>query len=281
MPNIAAFKSTFTPSCNQHDKCLTTLGTQRDGCSSAFLSNMQSACAGAFGWLLPVEYAVCMDTANQYYAAVYLSDQAIMSGMTSSQWDTLQKNAFDRSVVMQSNVLANTCGTSAERTTLYDSSLISRVNAAFMSYAGRLPTVYEFFQAVNDQSILFAFKKYNATTAWQTYLETYAAQRAALPPPSSAYTIEQFVWWDPNNDHVAMTVTTPASSYLWKVSGKTGTSRVLEYNLARKTFETSYNAQGFVVVTAPNGAKNMAVVDTVFTVEGRCWTDPNGNTEPC
>ena len=65
LPHIGIFKSTFTPSCNNHDKCYTQLGADYHQCDSRFYEEMRGACNSQFNqWLRPVEWAACRQTAR-------------------------------------------------------------------------------------------------------------------------------------------------------------------------------------------------------------------------
>ena len=59
--NIYVYKGRFTPACDAHDKCYTTLGRNGHECDTAMLASMRSSCGADL---------VCLTTAEQYYGAI-------------------------------------------------------------------------------------------------------------------------------------------------------------------------------------------------------------------
>jgi hypothetical protein len=177
IPNIAAFKGAFTPSCDRHDLCYSTLGTDLDGCDNTFLSDMRSACRSSFNplWAGPL-YLACLDTANQYYLAVRAH------GALEHPYPAIQRAILDRSRMMQAQVANGDCGTAPELTNLYTQGLIDQINNAWLTSAGRLPSIYEFFSAINGlpSSDLYV----DARAAWQAALLTSAQAAAAVRLPA-------------------------------------------------------------------------------------------------
>jgi hypothetical protein len=162
-PQIGAYQSMFTPACQRHDKCYSTLGTSYAECDGRFLNDMQSACnqissakrnwlgvliglpPGAPGFADPVS---CHSTALQYSGAVsaWRSTQDPLPG--------IQAEALRRSRSLETTLQSEACETVPEATSLFSASLVSKVNNTFQTYLGRQPTVLEFFQAVNSANVV-------------------------------------------------------------------------------------------------------------------------------
>ncbi|HEX5682577.1 MAG TPA: hypothetical protein VFY73_00970 [Ideonella sp.] len=267
--NIGIFKPTFTSSCNRHDKCYTTLGSTYSSCNGQFLSDMKDACKSSFNPLFfPTEYAQCYATANSYYAFVegYADKEDPLPG--------LLLDALKRSITMQrDSVEKDTCGTTPEITTLYTSSLISKINGAFQTNAGRLPTIYEFLTAVNAGTD--ATNYVTNLAWWESNLTTYSRQRASVAVPTVGYTSTQ------DARYVRFTASPIQSSttYLWKTNGTATTGTTMAIPLRIPKYNLSWKVEGFIKATHNDTKeKNMKVIDTWVNEQGWCRDVPGG---PC
>ncbi len=259
-PDIAAFKGTFTPACNQHDKCYSTLGTSYGECDGNFYSEMRSACRSRFNPILrPVEYFVCNDVASKYYAAV------VAYG---SQYNTLpgiQAEALQRSRQMQARVENDVCGTTPSDTTLYSESLQSEINSAFLTYAGRAPTVYEFFSAANAGDIV------NNRTAWSSQLIVKATQAASVSPPALNY-----VRTGGMGTPVVLTASpnSPGTNYMWNLDVALTTGPSVSLPMFYPEYDFRWSFSGYLKATAPDGTRNMMLVRGIVYEQGTCGSTP-------
>lgn len=259
-PDIAAFKSTFTPACNQHDKCYSTLGTSYGECDGNFHSNMRSACRSRFNPLFrPVEYAICNDTASKYYLAV------VAYGSQYNPLPGIQADALNRSRQMQYRVDADICGTIPSETTLYSNGLQSEINSAFLTYAGRAPTAYEFFDAVNAGDIV------NNRAAWSSQLVGKAMQAANVTPPPVSY-VRGSDW----NSPVTLTASpnVPNVGYLWNLDVIRTNGPSVAIPLVYPQYNFSWSLSGYLKATAPNGARNLVLVRENIFEQGWCSSSP-------
>lgn len=204
-PQIGAFQSAFTPACNRHDKCYSTLGTTTSECNDQFLADMRRSCRispGARPVALsflpslpnpfdprppkpptppglptppgfpsptdPLEDPVCNDVARQYFLAVKLYSDSYPERIKS-----IQAEALSRSRQLENQVNSGICETSPEGTTLYSNSLIYKINNAFVSSVGRNPSTSEFFRVINSGTFL------NDRATWEANLGTSAQQAVA------------------------------------------------------------------------------------------------------
>ena len=254
IPNISLFQSTFTNSCNRHDKCLTQIGSTGQQCHDEFLGNMRNACDAKFPWYQPVERDLCRQTANEYYFAV-----------KSFNSDVVVRNFQRASVVASRNigslVQADSCGTTPERAQLYSNNFINEVNSAFLMIAGRYPTVYEFMNVANSTSYI------DSNSNWKWNLQYLASVYASQPaPPAVSYT---------SNSMSGLTLTAGSvsgASYLWKVNNQNYISQSVYLASAPRTNQY-FSVSGFLRVTQ-NGIRNMTVIDRSFLLVGSCSPRP-------
>lgn len=259
-PDIAAFKGTFTPACNQHDKCYSTLGTSYGECDGNFYSNMRSACRSRFSPIFqPVEYFVCNDVAGRYYAAV------VAYGSQYNPLPGIQAEALQRSRQMQARVDSDVCGTTPGETTLYSSSLQSEINSAFLTYAGRAPTVYEFFAAVNAGDIV------SNRSAWSSQLISKAIQAASMTPPAVGY-----VRGGGSGDPVTLTASpnVPGVNYRWNLDVINTTGPFVSIPMVNPQYNFHWSFEGYLKATAPNGTRNMVLVREHVYELGWCGGSP-------
>lgn len=264
-PEIGLFKGAFTPACNAHDKCYTTLGTTGGQCNSNFLSDMRSACRSDFDPILrPIEFSACNNSAYAYRAGVdlYLSQM--------NPFPALQSSALAVSRQMEAAVKADSCMTTPERTTLYTGELISRVRTAFSAYTGRQPTVYEFLEMLNAGDLV------NNQVGWESLLASYAMQKVHAPVPP-------LVDWRLEGKALTVTPLIPGATYQWKIDniGTTnGPSIVVGGGFS--VYDVWRPVRGYVKVTlnagTPLEVSNVSVIDTKIFIRGRCVS---GSTQLC
>lgn len=269
-PEIGIFRPTFTSSCNRHDKCMTTLGATYSSCDSQFLSDMLSACKSSFNPLFfPAEYAACTATANAYYDGVEAWGE-VVDPLPGFQADALKRSqAMGRAVDIDGS-----CGTAPERTTLYTSGLIAKINGSFQTNAGRQPTIFEFFNAVNANT---SGKNYVTDNAWwESNLVAYARKQASVKPPAVGYLRSDGV------SAIKLTANplldTSIYSYQWKANFLTSTSTSISFPLQRPKYDRDWKIEGFETVKDKAGVKNMKVIDENVHEQGTCRDVPGG---PC
>lgn len=267
-PDVGIFRPTFTSSCDRHDKCYTTLGSTYSSCNGQFLSDMRDACKSSFNPLFfPVEYTACYNTANSYYAAVEAYADSV------DPLPNLLLDARKRSIAMQSSVNADACGTTPEITTLYTSSLIAKINNAFKTNAGRLPTIYEFFTAMNAGTDSSNYV--NNQAWWDSNLTAYSRQRASVAVPIVGYTSLQD--WD----YIRFTANPiqTNTTYLWKVNGTAASGTTMAIPLRHPKYNLDWKVEGFLKATNnTTKEKNMKVIDQWVQEQGWCRDVPGG---PC
>ena len=275
--DVAVYKGTFTPSCNHHDKCYTTLGTTYTQCDDTLLSEMRSACYSDYNpLLLPSVYTACMATAQTYYLGVK-GLGAVKNPLPSYQRDAMSRsNHLFLGADPAGNVVnqrpASTCGTTPELTTLYDSSLIAQINSTYQTQAHRLPTIYEFMGLFTDNNFV------DNRTVWNAALyQAAVTANMTPPPPTVTYTSTK------TTTAVVFTASsaTPGATYTWKLNGITLNQSSVPLFLHNPRYDTSWPVTGFVEVTDPTtGQRNMTLVNT-FVVE-RGWCDAKDNhTQVC
>lgn len=273
--DIGVYKSTFTPACNHHDKCYTTLGTTYTQCDDTLLSEMRSACYGNYNpFLLTSVYQACMATAQTYYYGVK-GWQALKDPLPGFQRNALARsNALFQTGDPAGNMVnlrpASTCGTTPELTTLYDPSLIAQIDNQYQAVAHRLPTIYEFMGLFMGPSFV------DDRTSWNASLYQAAVNASvSLPPPAVAYSSTK------TTTAVVFTASsaTPGATYTWKLNGITLNRPSIPLYLHNPRYDTSWTVTGFVEVTDPATAqRNMTLVNTVVSERGWCDAKDNHTT---
>lgn len=256
IPHIGLFKSTFTPACDGHDKCYTSLGANYDSCDSAFYEAMRARCNSKYNeWLQPVEWSMCRTTAFEYYEAVKLWRHEHPENAPA-----FQNDARNRSIDMRARVENGQCGTTPERTTLYAPQLISQVYGAWNTYARRAPTIYEFLEVVNDGNIV------SDPAGWASILYSRAANAAAVTPPAVG-------WYKTSPGDYGVTFianpVTPGVSYYWRVPDS-GNGPSLTLSFWPPMFNQTVRFSGFLRATNSAGVRNMALVETSIVLPGTC-----------
>ncbi len=263
LPQIGAFKSTFTPACNGHDKCYSTIGTSSGQCDSDFLSSMHSACSSTYPpFLLPAVYSACVATADQYYAGVTANE------IVNHPVAKYQEDALRLSVALATSVNNDQCGTTPQMTTLFAPSLINQINSAYQLYAHRLPTIYEFLDAVNANAFT-ANDVVQNPSAWNAVMVQKAIANAAFPPPVAAFTVTQGAGLDLNLTFNA--TQTSGSQYLWNLTyAPTSIGPTASVMFYDPTYAQTVTVSGYLKVTGSNGAKNMALFSNTYYLQGEC-----------
>lgn len=256
IPQIGAFRGTFTPACNNHDKCYTTLGASGGDCNIAFSSDMHSACQSDFNPLYRPEYPVCMNSAAAYRAAVdiYLSQ--------ANPLPTLHANALAVSRQLEAQIRSGACATTPERSTLYTAALIARVRNTFAAHAGRQPTLFEFFEVMNGGNYVYD------AAAWENNLIAVAIRRASLPPPPP-------VGFGANSTTLSVTPVVSGAVYTWVIDGR-GTVNGTSVQVTRPFATSAYwhKVRGYLKATlyagTPHEISDVAIIDTSVFVRGTC-----------
>ncbi len=255
MPEIGAFKGTFTPACQHHDTCYTSLGTSYDECDSAFLSDMRSACKSSFNPFLDPTYVPCMGVAQEYY------DGVRAYGATVNPLPNFQRDALNRSIALGNSVNSDSCGTTSTMIGLYGAALVAQVNAAFQSSAHRLPTIYEFLKVVNTGDLTTDRATWNNVT-----LPLQAAAAAGITPPTISVT-----FWEDYASMATLTVaTTNAQSTLWKLNGVASTNPQWSLSWNAPKYDRTITEKGFVKVINSANVPNMTVIQQSISEPGIC-----------
>lgn len=254
LPEIGAFKNTFTGACDAHDRCYTTLGTTYSECNGNFLSQMRQACNDKFPpYLRPAEYAACHDAANKYYAAVELNAKY------NDPLPEFQREARDRGVAMRARVDANQCGATPEGTAIYSAGLIAKVNGLFQTQVGRKPTIYEFFAAVHNVDPA------GNQSAWLQGVNDYVSSRRGVVVPSAVVTTTI----NTNAYPLQYTFSVPNQGkwYLWRAGNYSSYGTSLTVTAPRTG---SIKVDGFVAVTNEKGERNMGIISKLITGMSNC-----------
>jgi hypothetical protein len=263
LPHIGIFRSTFTPACDGHDKCYSTLGSTYDECDSQFRSRMLDACKSNFNPLfLPGEYSICVGTAHEYYAAVraYAAAEDPLPG--------IQSEALNRSRNVQANVEGDICGTTPSRITLYSNGLIGQINNTFLAYTGRQPTPYEFFDVVNAGDIV------RQRGAWEAILLSKAQSAAFASPPTVGFQAQSPGIYEGPQSRVTLTANplTLGVKYLWRTN--LGNAPAPSIGFAVNPRSNTLAISGYLKATSEaTGAKNLLIVQETFHFQNVCGPD--------
>jgi hypothetical protein len=260
IPQIGAFRSTFTPACNNHDRCYTTLGYSTSKCNSDFLSDMKSACKSKYNRLLrPVEYAACNQTALEYKAAVDLFVSKADPG------PSFQDELVSLNRKVQNNMSSGVCMTTPERTNIYSQEIIDQINSIFLAQAGRKPDANEFFSVIN---LYYSPQNYTLNTQGIT---DYARNESWLKIPNGEVVL--------NGATLSIKNPLQGAVYVWRINGypeSVGDHMDIPTELT-PMYDTSTELKGYVNVTL-NGFSNKIIVDTVLHIIGECGKK---TTNPC
>jgi hypothetical protein len=255
IPHIGAFKSTFTSSCNRHDKCLVQIGNSATACHAEFHSNMRNACDAQFAWYQPVERDLCKLTAYDYYTAVRLvtSDSDARKMQVASH--LAGKN-------VASNVNQKLCGTTPALTQLYAQSAIDTVNGEFAARTGRQPTIFEFFDMMHFESYP------NDPAYWLSVVRGRANFLATLPsPPTLSFSFDAS-WglklFGGSNQNFGLS---------WKLNNVNYSGSMVTLMSRPPRYNTFVPVKGFLYqYNASTGRENMLVIDRNIPVLGSCGT---------
>jgi hypothetical protein len=287
LPHIGAFRGTFTPACHAHDKCYTQLGTTRRECDENFKNALLEICNKKYRkpHQHPAKNA-CRFTARNYASAVHNISKRNNFGLTH-----MQTNAFYRTMEMRNAINGDKyvneawiktepCATTPERTTLFSPRIIAIVNSAFTTQAGRLPTIYEFFEAVllrGGNGNLWNTSLLGNEAAWKTWLNNYALSRKNVVLPSTEY--DFFA-----NNYVGASIKTvePETTYRWNTN--IGIANTPNIQTANPNHIYSWFVEGSIV--AQRGfEKNMAIISRKVSARNvidlhRCPSSAGGFWSP-
>jgi hypothetical protein len=271
-PDIGAFRPIFTSSCERHDKCYSTLGTGYQECNSTFAADLGNACRARFHPVFdPVTRALCLDTATRYVAAV------AAYAATANPLPDLHAEALARSRAMQAQIEGEQCGTTPERSALFAPNLIDTVNSRFLINASRLPTVYEFFAAINasqgDKNLVSDYGYWESTL-----LPSVASGASNRPAPPIGYT--KLLSSDTlymNASPLLLPNSGPGArySYKWKLtSGNSDTPSFTEPPIS-PTWNFTHQIRGFLRVhDTQTGVRNMVLIEESYVENGSCAPQP-------
>lgn len=261
IPNIQFFKGTFTGSCDRHDKCLTQIGSDTHECNSEFYENMRNACNSKYKWYQPVERAICRDTAYQYYFGVE-------NFQTDSKTRSLQSASKVASVRLESDINADYCITSGEASNLYSAGLINQINNTFLIYAGRMPTLFEFFKSVNSGDIVYD------RAGWNNILVGNAQAAYYQQPPEVGIATSQ----DYSSFNVVASPIQYNVSYVWNIGGSRYYSTSVSYPLIMPMYDYGWTISGYLKATnLTTGAKNAKVFTQYIWEQGWCASNSGMN----
>jgi hypothetical protein len=276
-PNFFVFESTFTPSCDRHDACYTSLGGTYGLCDGNFLSDMRSACRSRFSPWFPIELAACTAVAQDYYNAMVAARP--VNELPNGQRDALVRLRNLR-VTLDANPVQNKCATTAaEQSNLFTPQLIATINGLFANNVGRSPTVFEYISAAEagsapdpDATPLI----YTDYAAWQALANSYALSRSAFPAaPNVSYSVNSV-----NDASFTLSNPSPTTAYTWVINGVVGIGPGISLPLPQPTmYNRTYQFTGFVYGVNSSGAnRNIAAIKTSVVVPGWCRPNPGG---PC
>jgi hypothetical protein len=271
-PDIGAFRPVFTPSCERHDRCYTTLGTGYQECNSTFAADLGNACRARFSaYFDPVMRALCLDTATRYVAAV--AGYAV----TNNPLLESHRGALDRSRATQLQIDSEQCGTTPERSALFAPNLIGVVNNRFLINARRLPTVYEFFAAINassgDKNLVSDY------SFWETMLLPGVADSAnGKEAPAVGY--NKTVYAETlylNANPVLLPNTDPGArySYRWKLASGSSNTPSFSQPPIYPMWDFTHQVKGFLrILDTQTGVRNLVLIEEAYVERGSCAPQP-------
>lgn len=263
-PDVGLFKSTFTPACQNHDHCYSSLGSNYSECNGNFLSDMRSACNSTYTVLSGPVYVACLGAASEYYSAV------VAYSVAANPLGRIQQNALAFSRSLRTQVNADACATTPQLSRVYDSSVVDLINNAFQSYAHRAPTIYEFMDSVNDGDLTAD------RSGWISLLNQHAIAAATVTPPSVALT-----YFQPGTEFY-VTTPTPNAVYTWSYLTNMEASGTAILPIPQPKYSTTYTFGGILRASlVVNGVtvRNQAIVENQnLSVYGWCGPKKGG---PC
>ncbi len=263
-PDVGIFKSTFTPACVNHDHCYSSLGSNYSECNGNFLSDMRSACNSTYTVLSGPAYLACLASASEYYSAV------VAYSVGANPLGGIQQDAMLASRGLQAQVNADACATTPQLSNLYDSSVVDLVNNAFLNYAHRQPTIYEFLDSVNAGDLTVD------RSGWISLLNQHAIAAATVTPPSVTLT-----YFQPGTEFY-VTTPTPNATYAWSYLTNFRASGTAVAPIPKPVYSTSYTFGGILRASVQvNGVtvRNQAVLpNQSLSVYGSCGPKKGG---PC
>lgn len=269
IPHIYAFKDLFTPSCDRHDRCLITIGNGTSGCNSAFFSDLKSACEKKYSLLQPVERSTCLNTATNYYAAVELAQKDKLTKQ-------MQRDNFVNSKNIENSINTYTCATTPSATALYNPSAIDAVNGIFMTYAKRLPSIYEFFAVMNygistnAEGKIYSAAYIDDKNSWNNNAVNYATAAGKLPLIELAIGVRNF---EGGVLYATPDLSSQNIKYVWKINGISWSGPEM-YFADQPSYGKKVLVQGFVATFSPEPvptrSKNIAIINREVYLRGFC-----------
>lgn len=263
-PDVGLFKSTFTPACQNHDHCYSSLGSNYSECNGNFLSDMRSACNSTYTALSGPVYIACLGAASEYYSAV------VAYSVAANPLGGIQQDALRASRNLRTQVNGDICATTPQLSNLYDSSVIDLVNTAFKNYAHRAPTMYEFEDTVNDGDLTAD------RSGWISLVNQHAIAAAVVTPPSVDLT-----YFQPGTEFY-VTTPTPGANYVWSDLTNMRAAGTAIVPIPKPVYSTTYTFGGVLRASINvNGVlvRNQAVLQNVnLSVYGSCGPKKGG---PC
>jgi hypothetical protein len=267
-PDIYVFQSLFTPACDRHDACYSSLGGTYDLCDNKMLADMRGLCRGKFSPWFPVELGLCLTTAQNYYNGVVYVVRPF------NDIQGLQRNAVARLEILKSNLntfpVQNKCSTTeGEQTNLFNPELISAVYSIFSSAVGRAPTIFEFVEATLFKGSTNLPVIYENYASWENLARSYAASRRPFPVATN-------VAFSSNGFNFTLPTPTPGTQYVWVINGFIGYGSTVSVPIPEQPlYDTTYVLNGSVY--GSNGYqenKNIATVTRTVKLKGSCSPRP-------
>jgi hypothetical protein len=251
LPEVAVFRAIFSSQCNSHDVCYTSLGSNRATCDLSFRSATANKCDSTFNrWLQPLEWQTCMIASEGFYQAVAAFGPPYFA---SSQGDSAGKSR-----VVGLDVNLGHCGTTPQRSQLYSTDLLTFVSNKFAANSNRIPSVYEYFEAINSADV--SVDRNN----WELSVDQYSRSRASFQPPFPSVTVTR------SDDGVTLTASSsaPIALYEWHINGQLYSGPT--YNIYYSPSDYTIAIKGFLVASTAAGVRNLVVVDRVIQLQAYC-----------
>jgi hypothetical protein len=266
-PDIGAFRNTFTPACRRHDTCYTSLGGTYGLCDNQFIADMRAACKSQFNRLFfPLEYGLCMDSAQKYHAAVTTWASVV------NPLRGFQIGVRERALEMSNKLNAQQCGATPEGTNLFTPEHLSTIRESFGAYAGRIPTMYEVMSVsilAEPTDIRFPLS-YSNYVSWKQNLDSFALARRAKLIPSMAYSIM-------NSNGIQFTVSSPSpsTSYKWSINGSVVNGNTLTLPMpSEPKYDSVYTFKGYLHAASNSDLTVREITPVSHTIRLIGWCAP-------
>jgi hypothetical protein len=171
---------------------------------------------------------------------------------------------------LEGAVRSGSCATTPERTTLYSPALIAEINASFTTYAGRLPTIFEFLEAVNFGDVVYD------VPGWRNNLQAFAASKFHAPkPPAVGYYL--------NGRALTATPIVQGATYSWVIDNlgtKDGSAMFVGVPATEiPKYDYTRYLRGYLKATLNKGTSleisDVAIVETSIFIRGWCSSGPD------